>query len=541
MKWVTILGAALGTTTQLQQQQQDLVTKPTPADVTDCTVTTHVLTVRTVLAIITTTEIIGVPATAIGHAPALSTIVVAASPRHHPSPTISVFRASKAADASTAFFSPTRVPLDTVKVLYAVGEILQEASDWLAMPIRVTLLDVLFLLGGLLVLTSFWTFLAASTAHRDIWPRLIAQEARKGFIAGSIIVWSIVFFGVHLMIHHDHRVDPMEFFCLRLVELGANNPIYVTKRLKAIVRWWARRLDDNPEVKLWEAFWTDMIVLLEKVTKYFLNQILHVTTEILPFLALCGKWRKWFITTTILPLARILLRLLYPTRAIIHLQHRFRARELPREYYWREQAANMTLEERIALLKDHDALKENIRRYNSGYVTELGKRCVSYRTTIQALIHETNYLRTIMDTWSNYQLAISRNMSPFLAPPSYRSAKFFFSPELTEGNVHYSVYDRNRHGPPEYMRKQLTDTSTSRNLKHFVFQSHIVNKNDGLPANLLQKDAWGLEAKMPGIPLPVYRPGQDLVKQNPEKLATMPEDDAAAGFGLREAGIVVDL
>lgn len=79
--------------------------------------------------------------------------------------------------------------------------------------------------------------------------------------------------------------------------------------------------------------------------------------------------------------------------------------------------------------------------------------------------------------------------------------------------------------------------------RQFAFASYEANKNFQVQEQLFQTDAWGLRARMPGVPMPQYEP----VPTWPPKKSTAPreeellvEDWAARGKGLRVAGVVLE-
>lgn len=165
-------------------------------------------------------------------------------------------------------------------------------------------------------------------------------------------------------------------------------------------------------------------------------------------------------------------------------------------------------------------------------------------------MHTANYFRRYIDAICNHKIEEQYGMSCWSRIPNspgarVRTAQLEFrdTPHPETGfyfDLSLSTADKRLYPLNEcmYMRYKPEYAENDRK-KGLAFRSHIVRPEKMFMKELFQKDAWGMEAKFPGLKLPDYDSRADFDMQrrielreiaspSPKKL----EDIAAQGLAL---------
>lgn len=222
---------------------------------------------------------------------------------------------------------------------------------------------------------------------------------------------------------------------------------------------------------------------------------------------------------------------LWPTRALAAVQFWLTTRFVPNRL---TAAANLTLGERIALLDLVDEQRELLDAFNAKTVKALGERCVQYRETIQALIKDgtyhpfttsnlprsnvstDNYLRRCLDAICNHAILRQYGNSALVfgfntERGPVRSARLEFTPAPSAStglfyDLSLSAADKALYPLDACFDKRFL---RGKGFRRFAFNSALVNRSAGYVDALFQKDAWGFEARFPGVQLPAYETSGD--------------------------------
>ena len=152
----------------------------------------------------------------------------------------------------------------------------------------------------------------------------------------------------------------------------------------------------------------------------------------------------WVLTTVVLPLLRVfdlwistVRNALFPRQLADRMKWMLIClREDSYNLHRKSIARNMSLEKRCELTENLESSRNDQRRFNATFVSDLGKRAQNYRYTIQAVLHENNWLRQRIVSLANAeffnQQKVPSKKALALAPP-YFTAFMAFSPDEHDG------------------------------------------------------------------------------------------------------------
>ncbi|KAF2785882.1 hypothetical protein K505DRAFT_380622 [Melanomma pulvis-pyrius CBS 109.77] len=428
-------------------------------------------------------------------------------------------------------YSDTATSVASARTLFAVSALLTSLGQWASEPICVTPWQIFKALLLLCLATSFPFFYRAKFYNR-YYLGVVFEDLRLGLVSGSNILWFFILYLVHSLTADTNRVSAFAFLAAHLANMADTHPGILVSCFAWIGTWWNER-HCRQGYGLFVALWREVQKPLGSTCLVFLcvfvqatHQLPEVAAMLLDtyatvavagftvaghsFLILAWIYR-FAIRGPLVMLALILQHVVtkaWPTRALAAIQFWLTIRFGPSRL---TAAANLTLGERIALLDLVDEQRELLDAFNAKTVVALGERCVQYRETIQALIKDDNYLRRCLDAICNHAIlqqygnrALAFGVNTERGP--VRSARFQFTPALSAAtglfyDLSLSAADKALYPLDACFGHRVL---RGKGFRRFAFNSALANSGVGYVDDLFQKDAWGLEARFPGVQLPAY-------------------------------------